>query len=819
MLESLLGLLERLARSRPLMLVLEDIHWADPSTLELLVFLVRSLRDEAVLLVATYRSDDVTANGHLRPFLAEVSRSPVVERLDLRRFTREEVVAQLAGILGRPPTAAVAEAIWCRSGGNAFFAEELLTIGQDSDSSRGTLPSTLRDILLARIEAMSGSAQAVVRAAAVGGQQVAHPLLAAVAPTAEPELLAALREAASYQVLVVEPAEDVYAFRHALLQEAAYGELLPGERHRLHAAYARTLTERPELCPASGAAAQVADHWFAAGDLAHALPAAVVAGMAAEARYGFTEARRHFERALETWGSVPDASSRAGLGHVELLQKAAQVAFLSGDHASAALFTSQALDLVQPAEEPLAAGLLQERLGRYLWAAGESEAALGAYERAAVLVPTEPASGARARILAAQGQALMLLARHRESSSRCHEAIAVARLSGARSVEGHARNTLGCVLACMGSIDAGIVELRRALTIAQEEHDLDDHARALQNLADLLVGPAHRLEEALAAAVEGIEATGRLGLDRDFGVSLRVIAATALHSLGRWSEAERVLLEAEDLDPLGMANIDLQLGFARVLVSMGRYDEARDRLDATGRLCSGSVDPQVHAPRCAAAAELALWEARPDEARQAVAQGLGHLQHTDDAYLTAPLLPLGLRAEADLAERARAAHAAGELEEVIAAGRRLIERARSLLVAPTPPTAEGHLQTCEAELQRLHGEPDPQLWARAALAWERLGEPYPAAQAHWRQAESLLQGQGPPAEAFRALAHAYTVARRIGAEPLATAVADLAQRHGADLVALAEPTAEAPPEAIKLGRVDEPASTVLTMDFLAPSKP
>ena len=824
MLDSLLGLLQRLARSRPLVLVLEDIHWADPSTLELLVFLVRSLRSERILLVATYRSDDATASAPLRPFLAEISRSPLVERLELRRFTRDEVLAQLTGILGRPPDPAVVEAIWSRSGGNAFFAEELLTMEPQEPGgatpsggpgSRPALPTTLRDILLARIEAMSGPARSVVTAAAVGGPRVAHPLLAAVAPLAEPDLLAALREAAMHHVLVVEPTEDVYAFRHALLQEAAYGELLPGERHRLHAAYARALTERPELCAAPGAAADVANHWFAAGEPAEALPAAVAAGRADEARYGFTEARHHFERALEVWASVPDASSRAGLGHVELLQRAAQAAFLSGDHAGAASFISRALDLVRPADEPLQAGLLQERLGRYLWAAGESEAALSAYERAAVLVPADPPSGARARILAAQGQALMLMARYRESSSRCQEAIAVARLSGARSVEGHARNTLGCVLACLGRVDAGTAELRRALTIAEEADDLDDHARALQNLADLLAGPAHRLDEALAAATEGIRVTARLGLDRDYGVSLRVIAATVLHSLGRWSEAERLLREAGDLDPLGMANIDLQLGLARVLVSRGHFDEARDRLEATRRLCSGAVDPQVHAPCAAMEAELALWEGRPDEARRAVAQGLEHLEHTDDTFFTPPLLSLGLRAEADLAERARAGEAGDDLEEALSAGRRLIEQARSLLTAAPPPTAEGDVQTCEAELRRLHGQSDPHRWARAAQAWEQLGMPYPAALAHWRHAETLLGVDGATVEALHALSRAGTIAHRIGADPLRNATADLARRHEVDLTSLVGKAADEPPPGGSAGVGPGAPATPLA----APSEP
>ena len=174
--ELLLGLLGRLAADTSLVLALEDLHWSDRSTRDLLAFLVRNLRTERVLLIATYRSDELYRGHPLRPYVAELERSRRLQRVDLRPFTRDELTEQLAGVLGNSPEPALVDLILQRSEGNAFFAEELLAAGSDADQ----LPPTIREILLARVDGLSARTQSLLRVVAVGGRRVSDGLLAAV---------------------------------------------------------------------------------------------------------------------------------------------------------------------------------------------------------------------------------------------------------------------------------------------------------------------------------------------------------------------------------------------------------------------------------------------------------------------------------------------------------------------------------------------------------------------------------------------------------------------------------------------------------------
>ena len=254
----------------------------------------------------TYRTDELHRRHPLRPFLAELDRSGRAERLDVDRFERADLADMLAGILGAPPDAGLLERIYDRSQGNAFFAEELVAAGQQDDG-RG-LPPRLENVVLARIQVLPDDTQAVLRIAAAGSRRIEHGLLAAVAQLPEAELLDALRAAVAHQVLVPDPVSETYAFRHALTEEALYGQLLPGERARLHAAFARAISERPDLAGPDPAAmpAWLAYHWVKAHDLVRALPAAIQAGLQSQAAYAFADAYQHFETALELWDQVAD---------------------------------------------------------------------------------------------------------------------------------------------------------------------------------------------------------------------------------------------------------------------------------------------------------------------------------------------------------------------------------------------------------------------------------------------------------------------------------------------------------------------------------
>jgi predicted ATPase len=200
--------IEGLAAERPLVLAIEDLHWADRSTLDLLAFLVANLAEAPVVLVATYRSDELGRRHPLRPVLAELDRHSTVERLELGRLDREQLEGLLAGILGSPPAPQLLTRVLARSDGNPFFAEELLAAGPGGGQQG--LPTTLHDLLAARVDGLSDRAQQVLRVAAVAGRRVGHGLLAAACELDQAELLPALREAVEHQARrIAEDAGDI----------------------------------------------------------------------------------------------------------------------------------------------------------------------------------------------------------------------------------------------------------------------------------------------------------------------------------------------------------------------------------------------------------------------------------------------------------------------------------------------------------------------------------------------------------------------------------------------------------------------------------
>src|SRR3954451_2053933 len=293
--ELLLALLGGMAsEGNALLLVVEDLHWADRSTRDFLSFLIRTARSERIALVATYRTDELHRRHPLRPFLAEAERAPAVTRLAVPRFARTELRAQLEGILGHRPEGRLVDDLFARAEGNPFYSEELLAAGDH-------LPENVRDTLITRIEALSPDAQTVLRMAAAAGPRVRHALLVRALDLPADALVAALREAVVHHLLVHDPATDAYAFQ----REAIIDDLLPGERGPLHAALAHALTEDPALPASGGVAAALAFHWAAALNLPAAFGASCEAGAEAARLAAFAEANAHFERAAELFDAVP----------------------------------------------------------------------------------------------------------------------------------------------------------------------------------------------------------------------------------------------------------------------------------------------------------------------------------------------------------------------------------------------------------------------------------------------------------------------------------------------------------------------------------
>jgi DNA-binding CsgD family transcriptional regulator len=789
--ELLLGLLERLGEEGPAVLLVEDLHWADRSTRDLLAFLHRNLRRGRLLLVLTYRSDELHRRHPLRPFLAELDRDRRVERLELARFGPAEVAAQLAGIQGVPVTAELAARIHARSGGNAFFVEELAACA----GADGELPPSLRDTLLARIELLAEAAQQVLRVAAAAGSRVEHELLAEVAGLPEAELLAGLREAVSAKVLLVDAGDGTYGFRHALVKEAVYAELLPGERTRLHTRYAAALAARDGRRD-PGPAAELAWHWSAAHDLERALPAAVEAGLAAERAYAFAEAQTQFERALELWERTgPEGSGephggapvdregtppRLGMDKAELLARAGEAAGNAGAAERAVALVRSALAEVDAGRDPLRAAQLTERLAFHLRVAGRP-GAFEAYQEAVRLVPPEP-SAARARVLAGLGQALMLRARFAQAASVCEEAIAVARQVGARVVAAHALITLGTAVARLDQVDRGLACLEESRRLAAELGAAKDEARACVNLSDILEDLG-RLEDSVAVAAEGMEVAAAAGLRRSFGAFLAGNAASSLCHLGRWEEATRLtdeylaLGDDEDLNTVTLRQ-------TRAVLDAGRGDFAGALAHvAAARRLSGDMFIAVQYPPvlAAAEAEVAAWQGRLEEAAAAVAGGLAALQGPLTDLRACMLLALGLRAEADRVELAAARRDDAALADARLVGEGLVRWARETLAGSAVAWKRALLATCEAEWARVQGTDDPEGRLAAVAAWEASGHPYPLAVARWRAAGALLARRGDRHLAGELLRRAHATAVALGAGPLRGELERLARLGRVDL--------------------------------------
>jgi ATP/maltotriose-dependent transcriptional regulator MalT len=773
--ELILGLLERLAAMSPVVFVIEDLHWSDRSTRDLIGFLVRNLRTAPVMLVCTYRSDELHRRHPLLPFLAELERTGRVERLELHPFDRRETADQLRAIAGHDLDATLLDSIHTRSGGNAFFAEELLVASGEDGALE--LPATLREVLVAKLADLPQPTHDFLRIASAAGQRVDPALLAAAVGLDETTLYEALREVVGLQILVPDPkaGTERYVFRHALLQEAIYDDLLPGERTRLHSAFAQTLEGT------SGAMrnAKLAYHWYAAHNLPRALEFAVLAGLEAESAYAYSEATAQFDRAIELWDEVPDAATRAGRDLVDLLAEVARVARYH-DPARAVAHIQTAIRLLDGRRDPTRSGLLHERLGRYAWVVGQGDLAKDAYRTAVELIPTKPPSEARARALAGLAQILMLGGRYLESLVYAQQAIELARTLGGREIEGHALNTRGLARGAAGEVDEGLEDLSAALALAEAGGEVDDIGRAYANWTWLLE-LAGRLEEALAKARAGIEAVEPLGLMRFFGTHLLCNITDCLYRLGRWDEAEEAAYRAVEIGPFGINEILVSELLARLDLGRGRFAAAALRLQPLAPLAERAVDIQFIEPVRASLAELALWEGRADDAAVQVDAAIRLIDHSPEMRV-GEIYVLGLRANADVAELARARRDADREAAAVAAGMRLLEginRRHAEVMANRPvfeSLSTAWLALCVAEASRLHHQADPDAWMAAVRVWQQLGHPYVVAYAQWREAEARLAARGDRASAARAIRAALATADRLGAEPLARELRSLASR-------------------------------------------
>jgi DNA-binding CsgD family transcriptional regulator len=773
--EEMLALLTDRASHVPVLLVLEDLHWADTSTLDLVVFLAHNLAGRRILLLATCRTDEPASADRVHRLAEGVLRSGSAFRLELGPLGDEELTELLTDRAGAPPPAGLIHAIAARAEGNPFFAEELLAVGGDEN---GELPRRLRDVLLQRVARLDADTQSLLRLAAAAGRDVGYALLHALTALPERGLRESLRRAVEHGVLVTDQASASFRFRHALLAEAVYTTLLPGEREEVHARLADELARSAAASPA-----ELAPHWAAAGRSAEALGASVDAARRAGAVFGLAEAHAHLERALALWPAVPDAAELAGLDLAGLCAWAAELASHVGAAPRALELARRAIDLVG-GDDPHRTALLHVSLGEYLLETGSDDGALAAVERAVKLAPAEPPSPERAYAVGSLAGVLMVAWRYAESLPIAEQALALAREAGAREAEVRAITVLGGDLAYLGRGEEGIAHFRQALELAEEIGDLLGLDRAYVNFTDTLT-MLGRLQESVRVGQAGLEAMRRYGINNALLVSNQI---EALLAIGDWDEADRLSAAAlRGITP--SFPYTLLIFRADVEIGRGEFGAARAHLKAARATLR---EDHVLGIYDGYRADLALWERRWTDAEAAIEEGLVRASQRAAEQIRVRLCAKGLRAQAELAALARARRDDGALRDRLSRARALVTAARGAAApaAAITPNATGWLAQAEAEYARARAEARPEAWAQAAAAWERAERPPLAAYCRWRQAEALVTAGGSRTEASLPLRQAYAVAAEMRAKPLVRELERLAERARLDLA-----PAEQPPEA------------------------
>lgn len=785
-------LLERLAAHRTLVIVIEDLHWADRSTRELLAYLLRALHDANILLVATYRSDDIHRRHPLRPFLAEIDRMRTVRRVELARFNRAEVRCQIAGINGADPAETTVDRVFERSEGNAFFVEELAR--SIADGCVYGLSDPLRDLLLVRVEALPEDAQRVVRTAAEGGSTVEHELLAAVCRMSEDDLIEALRAAVGSNTLV--PTEDGtgYRFRHALVREAVVDDLLPGERTRLNRRYAEALEGDPALVRSDVCAARLASYWYNAHDAAKALPAVLAASVQARRRHAYAEQLRLLDRALELWDDAPKEVRRTiravdcaeaypacgseddALRFMDLLAEIAVAARLSGDGERAFTITRRALRSLRDSDEPLRTAWFLLQRSRIVQGTGRGDgwADLGAAQE---LMRGLPPSSVHAAVMAGVASWEVLYRPGPGTFATAERAVELARLVGDEEAELNSRVTLAGLRVDAGDVDDGLAAFRAALDRAVDRGYYAVIGRGHINLPSALEGVG-RSREAVEVTEQGVELTTHYGL-MDSTSWVTGNRAESLQSLGRWEEAAQAAAEARRLarSPRSIALAANRL--TGLALDKGESATAEREL-TVAREHYGAHDPQPQhtIPMARHALRIAADQGRVLDARSILQQTLDAGFPPGTQRYAWPLLWSATAAESDArglpaAEPGRAAI----LDRVRAAAKRLPR---------LTPVWEAYGRAVDAELRRAEGHGVPDAWAGVVAAFEPLDRPRELAWACYRWAEALLHGserasagldgRTPREAAVLLLAQAHTAATRMGARPLAEELELLAQR-------------------------------------------
>jgi DNA-binding CsgD family transcriptional regulator len=746
--ERVLRLLSELSARAPLLLVLEDMHWADESSRLLLAFLAVRLRDQPVLVVATLRAEEL--DGEALSWLALLERCSRVTRLRLAALDDSAIAALVASL---PPSGighADVAAIVAAAGGNPFYAEEL------ARSAPHWPPLSLAEGIRAKLASARQAVRDVVGQACVADDGVSHQLLSQIIPWPEQDLLAALREAVAIRLLT--PTADGYAIPHELTRQVLYSELLPGEKRTFHRRLASALAASRGPDPA-----RVARHWHLAGFPAEAAAAALQAARRAMSAHAYPEASRLFDQAASL------ATAQPGWG-LEVLEEAARAASLAGRPDRAMAYAADAVTRSADADPERRARLL-ERLGRYRWEGGDPRSAVAAAQEALSLIGDQAPTALHGRLLAAQATWLLLLGQRDNALPLAEQAVSLAAEIGADAEHSHGLSTLGVIRAQSGDLDGGLAALHAAFLLARDCGSAEDMLRAANSHMYLLC-TSGRFAEALDVAREGRHAARGLNVAPTLTAVLDNNAAAVLVATGRWAEADELLAE---LVGESVSHVMRYLDLLRLELAVGRGDRQQAAVLAA-TLADAPDGPRLTGPLHACLAEQALFDGDLRTAAEHVLAGLAVLDGGMLAEEEMRLLAAGAWLQADLATLPASVRPRGMPAGWDAAAAGFVDRA-SVIAADEEPVVIAFGALVTSELARRDGTDQRTAWRAVASVWQRAGQPYREAYARLREAQAAAR-HGRRDQAARALTACVELASGLPSAPLLRLAEALARRAG-----------------------------------------
>lgn len=573
--DAVAGELRAWAVRGPVLVVVEDAHWADPSSAQLLRHVADTLRDGCLVVVATSRGR--SAGGEAVGAASEALARRSALRIDLAGLGELETAALVAAATGRALSVGDVRLLRRRTGGNPFFVLEVARAGEGT-----SVPAAVGDITARRLAALPAASQHLLRVAAVIGEGFDLRLLSAAAGVAQDQTLAELEPAIETQLVRPEPDPDVFAFSHALVRDAVYQSVAPSRRARMHAAVAAVLEEDGPQRPLEAVRTRTAWHWLGAGPewVHRAWPAAIAAAADAIGLHAYQEAADLLRAAADAAQRDPECS---GEQRFDVLLSGLRASTVSGDRMRVQQAAARAVDQAWQLSDPLrAATAAVASADGAIWSLRPygvvDEEMVGTLRRA---VRELPASDERMRC-----QVLLVLAAelYYADASRERRALFDEGLAMARRLADPALLAWACLTAPNAIWAPGTARTR---------HDLADEAVAAARRAGSQTMLADALVRRAGAALE----------------------------LGRVSEIDDDLAEARRIADR------LQLAYPLIAMNMmlipwramqGRFLEAQHLCGQVLHLASTVRLQPGDAVAVGASLPLLMWQGRTQEALEAL---------------------------------------------------------------------------------------------------------------------------------------------------------------------------------------------------------